>query len=119
LVLSYHTEKQAAEEASENKREEDAKPSAKKPKTTPTNKTNATRKSLPATKKAKIVPTPSLSNIDDEDEEDLSMPDLSAEEGDNVAAVNMVVGKVALPARESRRASKKSYAEADGGSDED
>jgi UV DNA damage endonuclease len=117
-VLSYHTEKQAAEEASENKRKENAKPSAKKPKTTPTNKTNATRKSLPATKKAKIVPTPSLSNIDDEDEEDLSMPDLSAE-GDDAAAANMVVGKVALPARESRRASRKSYAEADGGSEED
>jgi UV DNA damage endonuclease len=114
-VLSWCTEREAT---SENKAEEDGQPSTKKPKTTTTKKT-AVKKYTPAKKKPNGVPTPSLSNLDDEDEEDLSMPDLSAEEGDIVAPADRIAVNGVVPARQSRRASRKSYAEVDGGTDEE
>jgi UV DNA damage endonuclease len=114
-VLSWYTEREAA---SENKAEEDGQASAKKPKTTTIKKTVA-KKSTPAKKKLNSVPTPSLSNLDDEDEEDLSMPDLSSEEGGKVAPADRIAVNGVVPARQSRRASRKSYAEVDGGTDEE
>jgi UV DNA damage endonuclease len=77
------------------------------------------KKSTPAKKKLNGVPPPGLSNLDDEDEEDLSMPDLSSEEGGKVALADRIAIKGAMPGRQSRRASRKSYAEADGVTDEE
>jgi hypothetical protein len=65
------------------------------------------------------VPTPSLSDLDDEDEEDVSMPGLSSEEGGKVAPADRIAVNGVVPARQSRRASRKSYAEVDGVMDEE
>ena len=90
--------------------DEDAEP-AKKAKTMPAKKTPV-KKATPA-KKAKAIPTPSISNMDDEDE-DLSMPDLSAEDEDGLGEKKPM--RAAAPARQSGRArgKKKIYVEADG-----
>jgi UV DNA damage endonuclease len=110
---------QAAEDdgADANVSEEKPKKSAPaKKKTTP-----AKKKTTPAKKKtAKVAQTPSVSNPDEEDEEedDLSMPDLSAEDEDELVKP----ATKAKPARQSARAGakkRKSYAEADGDMDLD
>jgi UV DNA damage endonuclease len=68
------------------------------------------KKATPAKNKtAKAVPTPSISNMDDEDE-DLSMPDLSADDDEMGKAATVVQPKAS--ARQSGRANlKNSYAE--------
>jgi UV DNA damage endonuclease len=93
--------------ANSEEEEEDEKPAAKKAKTTSAKKTTPARKKI-----AKNVPTPSLANMEDEEEADLSMPDLSADEDGTFH----VVAKAAAPARQSIRASrkKKSYVEDNG-----
>lgn len=72
-------------------------------------KSEAPKKAAPAKrKKAKAAPTPSISNLeDDEDESDLSLPELSDDEADAKVAI------YAAPARISARARGKqmSYAE--------
>ena len=73
-------------------------------------KTSAKKGALVKTKMAKTVPTPSLSNMENEEEDDLSMPDLSAEE-DEIKLIPKAIG----PTRQSVRATskRKSYAEDD------
>jgi UV DNA damage endonuclease len=105
MVLTCRTERQAVEEAFENKDEEVGQPSAKKLKSTATKKL-AVKKSSP-------------SNLDDEDGGDLSMPGLSSEEGGKVAPADRIAVNGVMPARQSRRASRKSYAEVDGVMDEE
>lgn len=79
-ILEEVKARRTADEVGENKNEVDDKP-AKRAKTKPTKEKKAT----PAKKKnAKSAPTPSLSDVDEEDDEDLSMPDLSNEERDEV-----------------------------------
>jgi UV DNA damage endonuclease len=97
--------------AEEGAGEDEEKPASQKARSTPTKKSKPAKKSA-STKKntAKSVPTPSVSNMDEEDDEDLSMPDLSAEdELDNKTV------KAAAPARQSGRGrgNRKSYAEPD------
>lgn len=78
-----------------------------------TKKTKAVlKRSIPKKKTAKSVPTPSVSNMDDEDDDDdLSMPDLSAED-DEVGPRTGNVVKAAPPARQpNRRGKRKSYVE--------
>jgi len=101
--------------------EEDEKP-AKKAKTLSVRSTPAKKTPQAAKKKiAKSVPTPSISNMDEEDDEsDLSMPDLSASDEDPMAQKLKKTVIAAAPARQSGRASKRmSYAEADGDIDEE
>lgn len=71
-------------------------------------------------KKVKEPPTPSLSNVDDE-EEGLSMPDLSSEDDDELGDAKRNVTKGAAPARQSGRArtTKATYVEPDADADED
>jgi hypothetical protein len=114
-MLSWCTEREAA---SKNKAEEDEQPSAKKPKATTTKKT-AVKKPTSAKKKPNGVPNPSLSNMNDDEEEDLSMPDLSSGEGDKVGPAEGIAVNGVVLARQSRRVSRKSYAEVDGGTDEE
>jgi UV DNA damage endonuclease len=92
--------------------DEDAEPASKKAKTTPAKKTPV-NKATPAKKKGKVIPTPSLSNLDDE-EEDLSMPDLSADDEDGLKEKKTM--RAVAPARQSGRAKgkRKSYVEAEG-----
>ena len=85
---------------------EDQKPAAKKTKVT------SAKKITPAKMKtAKKVLTPSISNMEADDEDDLSMPDLSANEDE----ISRVVA-TAAPARQSIRAMGKgrSYVEDNG-----
>ena len=84
--------------------QEDEKPSAKKPKSTPAKKAASAK-----TKSAKKVLTPSISNMVENAEDDLSMASLSADEDRTLAAK-------AAPARQSVRAAgmRKSYAEDNG-----
>jgi UV DNA damage endonuclease len=94
--------------AAEARDDAEERPATKKSKTTPA------RKIAPAKKKAaRNVPTPSISNIEDDEEEDLSMPDLSAEEDETTTKV---VVEAAVPTRQSIRAigKRKSYAEDNG-----
>ena len=88
----------------EPSREVDGKSAAKKLRSTPSKKVMLTKK-----KTAKSVPTPSISNLEGEEEDDLSMPDLSADDGQTAKAIS----KAAVPARQSIRAirKRKSYAE--------
>jgi hypothetical protein len=118
-VLICCTERHAVEEAPNKKDEENGPLSTKKRKTTAVNKKDAAKKSALVKKKAKTVSTPSLANMDDEDEGDLRMPDFSAEEGGNVTAADSAAGKGAVSARQSRRVSRKNYAEIGGVTDED
>ncbi|TVY37588.1 UV-damage endonuclease, partial [Lachnellula occidentalis] len=95
--------------------DEDAEPAGKKAKTTPAKKIPA-KKAAPG-KKMKDIPTPSISNLDDEDD-DLSMPDLSADDEDGTKKKTV---RAAAPARQGGRArgKKTNYAEADGDISED
>ncbi|KAH8665902.1 UV-endonuclease UvdE-domain-containing protein [Tricladium varicosporioides] len=77
------------------------------------------KRAVPAKRKGKGPRTPSLSNLDEE--EDLSMPDLSAEGEDGPSDVKRNLAKAAAPARQSGRARKMkaSYIEPDADADED
>lgn len=90
--------------------DEDGRSVAKKRKATPK------KAATPKKPTAKVVPTPSISNLEDEeDDDDLSMPDLSASDDDD--AVDRKIREAAItavPARQSVRAKQtKSYVEAD------
>jgi UV DNA damage endonuclease len=95
-----------AEATANEVEEKDDKPSTKKAKPTPAKKTTPAKK-----KTAKRVPNPSISNLEYEDEDDLSMPDLSAENDET-----KVVPKAIAPERKSIRAigKRKSYVEDNG-----
>lgn len=91
---------------------EEEKPASQKAKPTPAKKSTPAKKFQLAKKNtAHSVPTPSVSNMDEEDDEDLSMPDLSAEDDE----FDKKTAKTAAPARQSGRArgNRKSYAEPD------
>lgn len=96
-----------AENVNDEEVVEEEKPAAKKSRSTPAKKTTPAKKKI-----AKSVPTPSLSNIEDDEEEDLSMPDLSADEDETAK----VAATAATPARQSIRAlgKKKTYVEDNG-----
>jgi UV DNA damage endonuclease len=82
----------------------------------------APKKAAPKKKTAQSVPTPSFSNMDDEDDDnDLSMPDLSAEDEDEVGKKIRKAALAAAPARQTSRArgKRKSYAEIDGDLEEE
>ncbi|PVH83209.1 UV-endonuclease UvdE [Cadophora sp. DSE1049] len=81
-------------------------------KATPSSKPKSTAKS--STKKSKGAPTPSLSNMDDEESEELSLPELSDEdESAEEERMKKPVLKRAASSRQSERAKGKrmSYAE--------
>ncbi|KUJ20688.1 UV-endonuclease UvdE [Mollisia scopiformis] len=115
-----------ARRAAEEEGEDDGEKSAKKTKSTPAKEKKApgsVKKATPAKKKnAKNVPTPSLSNVDEEeDDEDLSMVDLSDGEEDELDRKIMAAAPTSVSGRSSVRArgKKMSYAEPDVGSDEE
>lgn len=85
---------------------EDEKLAAKRPKSTSVKKTTPAKK-----KTAKNVPTPSMLNME-EDEDDLSLPDLSADDDERTN----VTAKAAVGARQNIRAmrKRKSYVEDNG-----
>lgn len=100
--------------------EETALPGKRKGKSSNDKKATATRKTTPAKRKtAKSVPTPSETDHEDEldeQEEDLSMPDLSDGEDGDVGEDQRAGALKSAPARQSGRARKGrvSYKENDG-----
>jgi UV DNA damage endonuclease len=98
--------------AEEGGGEDEEKPASQKAKSTPAKKSTPAEKPALAKKNtAKNVPTSIVSNMDEEDDEDLSMPDLSAEDEE----LDKKTAKAGAPGRQSGRArgSRKSYAEPD------
>ncbi|CZR60980.1 probable UV-endonuclease UVE-1 [Phialocephala subalpina] len=123
-IMKEVNEKRIAREEAPNEKEDEEKP-AKTAKPTPAKE----KKALGSMKKAtsakkqnvKSVPTPSLSNMDEDDDGDLSMPDLSNEDGDEVERKTMAAVPAKVSGRSSGRARGKrmSYAEGDAGSAEE
>lgn len=91
----------------------DVKPASKTAKMPP-RKSNTAKKTTPSKKPPKKLPIPSLSKMDD-DEEDMSMPDLSASDVDEPGKATRVPMKPEVPVRQSDRMRRKrmSYAELD------
>jgi UV DNA damage endonuclease len=122
-ILEDLKAKPAEEDEVDN--EKDVQTSAKKARLTPTpakEKKHAPKKNSTATKKknAKSVPTPSFSNMDEEEDDgDLSMPDLSNKEDDEVDRKIMAAPPKVSGRSSGRAAAKKmNYAEADGEDEE-
>ncbi|KAE8453650.1 UV-damage endonuclease [Mollisiaceae sp. DMI_Dod_QoI] len=123
-ILDELKAKHLAEEEVENEKESDEKP-AKKAKSTSAKEKKApgsSKKAPPARKKnAKNDPTPSLSNMDEEEDEDLSMPDQSNDDGDELDKKIIAAASAKSSGRSSARAKGKrmSYVEVGEGSDEE